>query len=82
MFNTYLAATFWASLAKKPRHARAWDDFASEYARLQARRTAAFAAFRTEVQTGTFPAPGECVTVPEEAVQEFSDWLAQRREPS
>jgi 3-methyl-2-oxobutanoate hydroxymethyltransferase len=67
---------------QKPRHARAWDDFATEYERLQARRTAAFAAFRTEVQTGTFPAPAECVTAPEKAVQEFSDWLAQRRETS
>ena len=67
---------------EKPRHARAWEDFASECARLQTRRTAAFAALRTEAQTGAFPARGECVTTPEEAVQEFSDWLAQLGRPS
>lgn len=63
---------------QKPRHARAWDDFAAEYARLQARREQAFAAFRAEVQAGTYPAPRECVTAPEAAVHEFADWLAER----
>lgn len=63
---------------QKPRHARAWDDFAAEYARLQARREQAFAAFRAEVQAGTYPAHRECVTAPETAVHEFSDWLAER----
>ena len=63
---------------QKPRHARAWDDFAAEYARLQARREQAFAAFKSEAQAGTYPAARECVTPPDEAVHEFSDWLTER----
>lgn len=49
--------------SRKPRHAKAYDDLAAEYARLQARRIAAFAAFRAEVASGAFPAPGHLVAM-------------------
>lgn len=61
---------------RKPRHARAFEDFAAEYARLQARRVAAFAAFRAAALGGSYPAPEECVAAPEDEVARFGDWLA------
>lgn len=51
-----------------PRHARVYDDFVAEYARLQDRRVTAFSAFRAEVAGGRFPGPSELVTLkPDEA---------------
>jgi 3-methyl-2-oxobutanoate hydroxymethyltransferase len=46
---------------KMPRHARAYRDFAAEFARLQTERVAAFTEFRQDVESGGFPAPSECV---------------------
>lgn len=46
-----------------PRHARVYDDLASEYARLQGRRVKAFSAFAAEVASGQFPGPSELVTL-------------------
>jgi len=63
---------------RKPRHARAWDDFAGEYARLQDRRKAAFAAFRDAVLSESFPAPDELVTMPVDELARFGDWIARR----
>jgi 3-methyl-2-oxobutanoate hydroxymethyltransferase len=59
----------------RPRHARAFDDFAAEYARLQERRIAAFAAFRDAVVAGTYPGTSEVLTAPEPATSGFADWL-------
>jgi 3-methyl-2-oxobutanoate hydroxymethyltransferase len=59
----------------RPRHARAFDDFAAEYARLQHRRIAAFAAFRDAIRAGTFPSPSEVVPAPAADVAGFADWL-------
>jgi 3-methyl-2-oxobutanoate hydroxymethyltransferase len=67
---------------RKPRHARAWDDFAAEYARLQDRRQAAFASFRNEVLAGSYPAPQETVAAPPGAVMAFAEWLAQNGFPA
>lgn len=44
-----------------PRHAKVYRDFAAEYARLQAERTAAFAEFRADVDSGAFPEPRHLV---------------------
>ena len=59
----------------RPRHARAFDDFAAEYARLQQRRVAAFAAFRDAARAGSYPAASEVVTAPAAEVAGFADWL-------
>jgi 3-methyl-2-oxobutanoate hydroxymethyltransferase len=58
-----------------PRHARAFDDFAVEYARLQERRIAAFAAFRDAVVAGIYPGPSEVVTAPGPEASGFANWL-------
>jgi 3-methyl-2-oxobutanoate hydroxymethyltransferase len=63
---------------RKPRHAVAWDDFASEYARLQDRRVAAFAAFRDAVVTGSYPSAAVTVAAPEHEVEEFAEWLGRQ----
>lgn len=59
----------------RPRHARAFDDFATEYARLQQRRIAAFAAFRDAARAGNYPGTSEVVTAPGPEVSGFADWL-------
>lgn len=63
------------TVGKMPRHARAYADFASEYARLQDRRVAAFAAYREDVAQRRFPAPPEIVSAPAGVAAAFTDWL-------
>lgn len=65
----------------RPRHARAFDDFATEYDRLQARRIAAFTAFREAVLSGSFPAPSELVRIEEEELTRFAARLPGRPAP-
>jgi 3-methyl-2-oxobutanoate hydroxymethyltransferase len=60
---------------RRPRHARAWDDFKAEAARLHQTRVAAFAAFRDDVATGRFPGPAETVAAPAGVADAFNDWL-------
>lgn len=60
---------------RRPRHARAFDDFAAEYARLQTRRIAAFTAFRDAARGGDFPAATETVAIPSDELDRFADWL-------
>ena len=62
----------------RPRHARAFDDFAAEYARLQQRRITAFAAFRDAARTGRYPTASEVVNAPQPEVASFADWLQER----
>lgn len=62
-----------------PRHARVYDDFATEYARLQDRRVKAFSAFKAEVDGGQFPGPSELVNVKPEEVAALADFLADPR---
>ncbi len=44
-----------AGIAHVPRHAKAYRDFAAEFARLQQERIAAFSEFRADVESGAFP---------------------------
>jgi 3-methyl-2-oxobutanoate hydroxymethyltransferase len=60
---------------KVPRHARVYESFAAEYAKLQERRVAAFQAFRSDVLQGCFPQPSEIVGCADEDVAAFKDWL-------
>lgn len=59
----------------RPRHARAFDDFAAEYSRLQTRRIAAFAAFRDAALSGTYPADAETVAASPDEMARFAEWL-------
>lgn len=62
-----------------PRHARVYDDFAAEYARLQDRRVKAFSAFRAEVAGGQFPGPSELVTLKPDEEAALAAFLADPR---
>ena len=62
-----------------PRHARSYDTFAKEYARLQERRVKAFAAFQADVAGGQFPGPSELVTLKPEEADALSEFLANPR---
>lgn len=57
----------------KPRHAKTYRDFAREYARLQAERTAAFTEFRQDVETGAYPAANHLVSIDDD---EYGAFLA------
>ena len=59
-----------------PRHARVYDDLASEYARLQDRRVKAFSAFAAEVAGGQFPDPSELVTLKPDEAAALADFLS------
>ena len=58
----------------KPRHAKTYRDFATEYARLQAERVAAFKEFAADVNSGAYPAPEHVVPI---ADAEFEQFLAR-----
>lgn len=62
-----------------PRHARVYDDFAAEYARLQDRRVKAFSAFAADVAGGLFPDPSEIVTLKPDEAAALADFLADPR---
>jgi 3-methyl-2-oxobutanoate hydroxymethyltransferase len=66
---------------RRPRHARAWDDFKAETARLNAARVAAFSAFGTDVATGRFPGPSETVAAPPGIADAFTEWLDRQPQP-
>jgi 3-methyl-2-oxobutanoate hydroxymethyltransferase len=66
---------------RRPRHARAWDDFKAEAARLHSSRVAAFSAFRTDVATGRFPGPSETVAAPPGCDDAFTQWLDRQPQP-
>ncbi len=57
-----------------PRHAKRYRDFATEYARLQRERIAAFGEFRRDVDSGAYPGPEHIVGIDE---AEFRAFLAQ-----
>jgi 3-methyl-2-oxobutanoate hydroxymethyltransferase len=60
---------------RRPRHARAWDDFGAAARRLHSDRVAAFTTFRDDVATGRFPGPTETVAAPAGVADAFTDWL-------
>lgn len=55
----------------KPRHARTYRDFHSEFARLQDERIAAFREFRADVETGAYPAPEHSVAISDGELEAF-----------
>lgn len=57
----------------RPRHARAYADFAAEHARLQAMRVEAFGRFRADVDSGAYPEARHTVAI---ADAEFEAFLA------
>lgn len=57
----------------KPRHAKTYRDFASEYSRLQRERVAAFGEFRADVDAGAYPAPEHVVPIND---AEFDSFVA------
>lgn len=59
----------------KPRHAKTYRDFRSEMDRLQAERIAAFAEFKADVDTGTYPAADHSVTMKDDEYQAFLSGL-------
>jgi 3-methyl-2-oxobutanoate hydroxymethyltransferase len=63
------------TVGRMPRHARAYADFAAEYARLQDRRAAAFAAYRAAALDGSYPAAPELVAGNPAETEAFRDWL-------
>jgi 3-methyl-2-oxobutanoate hydroxymethyltransferase len=58
-----------------PRHAKAYRDFAAEYARLQAERVAAFSEFRDDVESGAFPGRGHLVRMDPDERDRFLDGI-------
>lgn len=61
-----------------PRHAKAYRDFAGEYARLQAERVAAFREFVADVETGAFPQEQNLVRMPDGEFAAFREAIASR----
>ncbi len=62
----------------KPRHAKTYRNFRAEFDRLQAERIAAFAEFRADVASGTYPAPQHSVVIKDEAFADFVAGIAGR----
>ena len=56
----------------KPRHAKQYRDFKSEFDRLQKERIAAFKEFKADVDTGVYPQPEHVVPIKD---NEFEDFL-------
>lgn len=59
-----------------PRHAKAYRDFAAEYARLQSERVAAFGEFVRDVETGTYPEDRHLVRMPAAELETFRERIA------
>jgi 3-methyl-2-oxobutanoate hydroxymethyltransferase len=63
------------TVGRIPRHARTYADFATEHARLQDRRVAAFIAYRAGVLDGSYPSAPEIVAGNAAETEAFRDWL-------
>jgi 3-methyl-2-oxobutanoate hydroxymethyltransferase len=59
-----------------PRHAKRYRDFATEYARLQNERIAAFTEFARDVETGAYPAASHEVGISPDEMQAFKKLLS------
>lgn len=59
----------------RPRHAKVYRDFDAELERLQRERIAAFGEFRSDVESGGYPAPEHLVPVDDAVVAEFVERL-------
>lgn len=58
-----------------PRHSKRYADLASEYARIQGMRIAAFETFAAEVRSGAFPGAGNTVAIDESELAAFCEAL-------
>jgi len=56
---------------RRPRHAKAYRDFAAEFARLHGERVNAFREFASDVATGAFPTPPHTVAIADAEYAEF-----------
>jgi 3-methyl-2-oxobutanoate hydroxymethyltransferase len=77
----YLFATdvLGETTGRVPRHARAYDNFVAEHARLHDRRVMAFAAFAADVAEGRFPAPNELVPLKPDEEAALAEFLSDSR---
>jgi 3-methyl-2-oxobutanoate hydroxymethyltransferase len=55
----------------KPRHAKTYRNFASEFARLQAERIAAFREFISDVNSGAYPEAHHNVSIQDHEFEAF-----------
>ncbi len=55
----------------KPRHAKQYRNFRTEYERLQKERVAAFREFKTDVDSGVYPAPEHLVPIADAEFEAF-----------
>lgn len=60
-----------------PRHSKVYRDFASEHARLQRERIAAFTEYRADVESGAFPQPNHLVPIDPEEFAAFRKALPE-----
>ncbi len=58
-----------------PRHSKQYRDFRTEYQRMQDERTAAFAEFIADVESGAYPEQKHNVSVSEDVLAGFLDFL-------
>jgi 3-methyl-2-oxobutanoate hydroxymethyltransferase len=63
----------------RPRHAKVYRDFRAEYDRLQQERIAAFGEFRTDVETGAYPAAHHSVPIADTELAAFLAALDEGR---
>lgn len=63
----------------KPRHAKIYRDFASEYERLQQQRVEAFKEFINDVNTGQYPQASHCVGISDEEFTKFTSFIQSQR---
>ena len=59
----------------KPRHAKQYRNFRSEYERLQKERVAAFKEFKADVDSGAYPAPEHLVPIADDQFAAFMKQL-------
>jgi 3-methyl-2-oxobutanoate hydroxymethyltransferase len=62
----------------KPRHAKTYRNFASEFARLQGERIAAFKEFIVDVDSGAYPEAQHAVPIDDPAFEAFTASVAAR----
>ena len=62
----------------RPRHAKVYRDFRTEYDRLQRERADAFGEFAADVASGRYPEPEHLVPVDHEVVAGFIEHLDSR----
>ena len=54
-----------------PRHSKRYRDFASEHARLQKERVAAFREYKDDIDSGRYPEPSHVVGIDDDELAAF-----------